>query len=214
MRSGFSHPMKSAIGNRSQRFQPGWHSSTRYPGCDDAGCCSGGDHSSQRRIPPAPILTHEAKQFSGRRPMRNDRSNTHCIPANGVRPTPALSFLLPRKSWCGKQQRPPFRFPPRSVTGIFRIHNANLFAANQILDSSPGMIPAFIGDSKLFADYPRHIQARWLSAIGLHSTWQGGGNPLRCILPQCRKRHVETLPVSTPSGLRGAAAFPAWEMGR
>ena len=57
--------------------------------------------------------------------------------------------------------------------------------------------------SKLFAEVPRHTQVRRISSACLRSTWQGG-NP-RCI-PLCRKRHVETLPVSTPSGLCGDVA--------
>lgn len=99
----------------------------------------------------------------------------------------------------------------RFGVGLFRRRNANLFAAPLILLFSQPMIHAINAASKLCAVRPRHAQVRRLSAVCLRSsTWQGGGNPLRCILPRCRKRHAETVPVSAPFGLRGATAFYSW----
>ena len=96
------------------------------------------------------------------------------------------------------------------LAASLRGRNRKQLAARLILMCSSNMILASIAASKLCADKPRHAQVMRLSAACLRSTWQGGGHPLRCILPRCRKRHVETLPVSTPSGLRRPAAFPAW----
>jgi hypothetical protein len=94
--------------------------------------------------------------------------------------------------------------------GLFRARNTNLFAGCLILRFSRRMIRAIRAASKLCADKPRHAQVKRLSAVCLRSTWQGGGHPLRCILPLCRKRPAETLPVSTPSGVSHAAAFHSW----
>jgi hypothetical protein len=94
--------------------------------------------------------------------------------------------------------------------GLFRARNTNLFAGCLILRFSRRMIRAIKAASKLCADKPRHAQVKRLSAVCLRSTWQGGGYPLRCILPLCRTRPAETLPVSAPLGLCGAAAFRSW----
>lgn len=65
--------------------------------------------------------------------------------------------------------------------------------------------------SKLFACATRHAQVRRLSAACLRSTWQGEGKALPVASPLvCRKRHVETLPVSTPRGLPGVRALRSW----
>ena len=97
----------------------------------------------------------------------------------------------------------------RCGPGLFRRRNANLFAASLILRFSQTMNHAINAASKLCASMTRHAQVMRLSAACLRSTWQGGGNPLRCILPRCRTRHAETLPVSTPSGWRRPAACPS-----
>ncbi len=80
-------------------------------------------------------------------------------------------------------------------------------AAFLILRFTRRMIRALIAGSKLCADKPRHTQVRRLSAACLRSTWQEEGQALPVASPPvCRTRHVKTLPVSTPSGLRGAAS--------
>jgi hypothetical protein len=96
--------------------------------------------------------------------------------------------------------------------GIFQQRNVNLFAPEDEFRFSLGMVTAIKADSKLCADKPRHAQVTRLSAVCLRSTWQGGGRPLHCILPLCRRRPAETLPVSTPSGSCAAAAFWSWEV--
>jgi hypothetical protein len=96
------------------------------------------------------------------------------------------------------------------TSGTIRRCNAILFAARRVLRFSLRMIRVSQPVSKLCADKPRHTSVRWPRAISLRSTWQGGGNPLRCILPLCRKRHAETLPVSVPSGV--LAIRVVWSM--
>ncbi len=96
------------------------------------------------------------------------------------------------------------------VAGTFRQRNAISFAARLILRFIRHMIRADKTHSKLFADNPRHVSVRKPSVFCLHSTWQGGGDPLRCILPLCRTRHVETLPVSIPSGFRVFSLLCSW----
>ena len=125
--------------------------------------------------------------------------------------TIAISFfLLPRERWRGKAHGAlPLLFLC-FAPGLFRARNTKSVAADLILRFSRRMIRADKPGSKLCADKPRHAQVMRLSAACLRSTWQGGGNPLRCILPLCRRRHVKTLPVSTPSALRSAAAFRSW----
>jgi hypothetical protein len=69
------------------------------------------------------------------------------------------------------------------------------------------MIRAEIGDSKLCACATRHAQEQLLSAIVLRSTWQGEGFAApRCIPTRLPHAAVETLPVSTPSGMRDDVA--------
>ena len=132
--------------------------------------------------------------------------------ARGPLATPAFSFLLPREQRRSVAHRGLFRLFSYFVVGIFRIRNANLFAANQILDSSRGMIAAIKSVSKLFADYPRHTQVRRISSACLRSTWEGGQAP-RSIPPRRKRRDTpETVPVSAPFGLGRAAAFRSWEM--
>jgi hypothetical protein len=98
----------------------------------------------------------------------------------------------------------------RFGNGIFRDRNANLFAAHLILRFSQRMGHAINAGSKLCAEVPRHAQVMRPLAACLRSTWQGRGSPFRCILPRCRERHVETLPVSTPSGFRRRASIPSY----
>jgi hypothetical protein len=122
-----------------------------------------------------------------------------------------FSFLLPPERWRGTAPRAlphPLcvALPDYSASGI----QIFLFAACLILRFCRRMIRVDKAGSKLCADKPRHAQVKRLSAACLRSTWQGGGDPLRCILPLCRTRPLETLPVSRPSGWRYAAAFRSW----
>jgi len=100
----------------------------------------------------------------------------------------------------------------RFEIGLFRRRNTKSFAMHLILGFIRDMIQAVKTDSKLCACATRHTQDTRLSALCLRSTWQGGGFPLRCILPRCRKRRAETLPVSTPSGSRRTIVFRPWEV--
>lgn len=110
----------------------------------------------------------------------------------------APSFLLPALSQC-------------FVTGLFRSWNAILFALRLILRFISRMIPAINADSKLCACATRHTSGRRLSAARLRSTWQEEGKALPVASPPLRrKRRAETLPVSTPSGLRVVAALGSW----
>lgn len=98
-----------------------------------------------------------------------------------------------------------------SLVDYSAIEIQNPLAANLILAVSSGMGKADSAVSKLCADKPRHIQVRRLSAACLHSTWQEEGQTLPVASsPVCRKRHVETVPVSTPFGLRAAVVSRPW----
>src|SRR5271163_4080021 len=89
---------------------------------------------------------------------------------------------------------------------ILRYRNVNLFAWRLILRFSRNMVRADKSGSKLCADNPRHTPVRRLSAACLRSTWQEEGFALPVASPPiCRERHAETVPVSTPSGLRAFA---------
>jgi len=98
----------------------------------------------------------------------------------------------------------------QSAAGLILRRNANSVARRLILRFSRRMVVAINAVSKLSADNPQHAQFSRLIADCLRSTWQGGGDPLRCILPQCRGRHAETLPVSTPSGMIMRPLYRAW----
>jgi hypothetical protein len=70
------------------------------------------------------------------------------------------------------------------------------------------MIRAEIGDSKLCACDTRHASENFLSEILAAQLGKGQGfAPPRCIPSHVPQAAVETRPVSTPSGLRGFAAF-------
>jgi hypothetical protein len=130
------------------------------------------------------------------------------IPAYGVLAIPTFFFLLPClilkvSSLCG------LTFS-RFGVGLFRRRNANLFAARLILLSSQRMIHAINAASKLCADIRTTLRSCGLQPPAFAQLARRGETPLRCILPRCRKRHVETLPVSTPSGLRRPVAYPSW----
>jgi hypothetical protein len=115
-----------------------------------------------------------------------------------------------------------------SARGFIRVRNANLFAANQIFDSFPGMVRAINSDSKLCAEVPRHATGQRLSAGAVAQLGKGRlFVPPRCIpsrVPQAapasaeasllhRRRHKpETVPVSAPFGLHRVVAFRSWEM--
>ena len=116
----------------------------------------------------------------------------------------------------------------RTLTS-FRIGNAFLFVLRLILGFSRLMVEADNAASKLCAWDTRHAM-QFLAFGQKHgSTWQGGGHPLRCILPPCRKRHADTVPafaprhrgqlrrggpVSAPSASRGglAALAGSWRL--
>jgi hypothetical protein len=76
--------------------------------------------------------------------------------------------------------RPNVSAPERSAYGTLQ----NRIAVVLILRFTRGMILAIIADSKLCAWDTRHAPVGRLSAARLRSTWQGGGSPLRCILPR------------------------------
>jgi len=97
----------------------------------------------------------------------------------------------------------------RFGVGLFRRRNANLFAARLILLFSQPMIHAINAASKLCASMTRHAQVMRLSAACLRSTCKEGETPSVASFPDAAKRHVETLPVSTPSGLRRPVACPS-----
>jgi hypothetical protein len=121
------------------------------------------------------------------------------------------SFLLP----CGMSRDPAqcavSHLSICCVTGLFRSRNTNLFVVHLILGFNHRMSGADNFASKLCADKPRHAQVRRLSAVCLRSTWQEEGSALPVASPPCRRmRRMETLPVSTPSGLCAANAFCSW----
>ena len=91
-------------------------------------------------------------------------------------PTQAALWSALLSSYC-----PNVSPPERSAYGTLQ----NGIAAFVILRFTPGMIRAFIAGSKLCASLTRHAPDGRLSAARLRSTWQGGGSPLRCILPRC-----------------------------
>jgi hypothetical protein len=94
---------------------------------------------------------------------------------------------------------------------LLRCRNVNLFALSLILRFTRRMTPAVKSGSKLCADNPRHTQVRQPSAACLRSTWQEEGRALPVASPPvCRTRHAETVPVSTPSGLRAASGSRSW----
>jgi hypothetical protein len=85
--------------------------------------------------------------------------------------------------------------------GLFRERNTNLFAENQILDSTRRMSTADKPGSKLSASMTRQ-QGRRVVAFPVEHLGKGVEPPLH---PPCRfARHAETVPVSAPFGLRGA----------
>ena len=152
-----------------------------------------------------------ASRFSSFRLLPLKHPSTPKYATHAARETNTSSFLLPREGWRGKAHSALPRSLRCYAPGLFRARNTNSVAADLILRFSRRMILSINAPSKLCAVRPRHAQVMRLSAACLRSsTWQGGGNPLRCILPLCRRRHAETLPVSTPSVLRGVAAFRSW----
>jgi hypothetical protein len=132
-------------------------------------------------------------------------------------PPPVFPYLL---SYCPRTIVPNFtggvKVSPlygltffRFGNGIFRDRNANLFAARLILRFSQRMDRAINAGSKLCAEVPRHAQVMRPLAACLRSTSKEGETPSVGSFPLCRKRHVETLPVSTPSGFRRPASLPS-----
>jgi len=100
--------------------------------------------------------------------------------------------------------------PERSADGTLQKRIARLV----ILGFSLGMVMSFIADSRLCASLTRHAQVSRLKAACLRSTWQGGGNPLRCILPHAAVNggsgnpRFPHLPGSTPVGFSSSAVRP------
>jgi hypothetical protein len=137
------------------------------------------------------------------------------VPAYGEQGVPDLafsSFLLPTsnlkcRAQCARHcivHAYCIRIVPPAKCGKF-------LAMRLILRFIRRMIRADRRGSKLCACATRHTQAMRLSAACLRSTWQEEGFALPVASPpRCRKRQVETRPVSTPSGLCGAAAFRSW----
>lgn len=166
-------------------------------------CLAAQDRQGLRRCDPRGdhrLRSHRLHRAQGqivRRVSRPGQGASVCI-------LPHFLFLLPRPA---KADAPMFGAThPHCTAGTFRQRNAISFAARLILRFIRRMIPAVKSVSKLCADKPRHVPVSQPSVFCRHSTWQGGGDPLRCILPLCRKRHPETLPVSIPSGLRSASS--------
>jgi hypothetical protein len=132
--------------------------------------------------------------------------------AHGALAATALLFLLPRQNRRSK----PHRIRPRSFLrfgfGIFRIRNANLFAANQILDSTRRMVDALIGGSKLCACATRHATGKLPSAFSVAQLGKGRAfGPPRCIPSHVPQAAADTVPVSAPFGSIRVVAFRAWE---
>jgi len=97
--------------------------------------------------------------------------------------------------------------------GSFRCRNVKRLAARLILRFSGRMIRGDNAGSKLCAEVPRHAQVRRLSTACRRSTSQGEGQALPVASPPlCRKRHVETVPVSTPFGFRRAVRLRSWRL--
>jgi len=135
----------------------------------------------------------------------------------------AFLFLLPRARRRSGAHRLLFCVFLYFVVGIFRIRNANLFAANQILDFISGMIAAISGDSKLCALLTRHATENFLAEISAAQLGKGRGfAPPRCIpsvMPQAaraftdakplrlRRPEPETVPVSAPFGYAALSGF-------
>lgn len=86
----------------------------------------------------------------------------------------------------------------------FRSRIVKPLAANRGSRFTRRMETADNAESKLCALITRHTQVRRLTPPAFAPTWKGG-NPH--FIPLCRfGRHVETVPVSTPFGLRGVVA--------
>lgn len=121
-------------------------------------------------------------------------------------------FLLPGpKSPQLPRSYPGETFRRRFTDGSFRKRNANLFAANQILDSTRAMVDADSTDSKLCAEVPRHASRNFLSEISAAQLGKGQGfAPPRCIPSLVPQAAAETVPVSAPSARCAAVAFAVW----
>lgn len=143
---------------------------------------------------------------------QSEQSAHHALPFFVARSPIAWREAMPDSIITRSRNLVPFLLPAlRFGCGTLYAGTAFSVAANQNWDSSRRMRCAINGGSKLCMVRPCHAQVRRLSATSLRSTWQGGGNPLRCILPLCRpRRPVKTLPVSTPSGSRVATALRSW----
>jgi len=120
---------------------------------------------------------------------------------------PGANFPPRRTSYPGKA------FSRHYADGIFRIRNANVFAANQIFDSIAAMVEAINSDSKLCACDTRHATENFRSEISAAQLGKGQGfAPPRCIPSQVPQAATETVPVSAPFGQPGVVAFRSWEV--
>jgi hypothetical protein len=154
----------------------------------------GADKDRERAVHSALRLS----QFSNRRLFWPTR---HSIVCHGDQ---TFSFLPPLVKLRATASSAVARLTSCCAPGLFRERNANLFAANHILDSTRRMVDAINGSSKLCADKPRHATGHRLSADDVAQLGKGGDPPLH---PLCRlRRHAETVPVSAPSVLRAPVA--------
>ena len=94
---------------------------------------------------------------------------------------------------------------------LFRTRSIKSLVANRGTRFTQFMESADKTGSKLFAEVPRHTQGIRLLPSAFAPTWQEEGKSLSVASsPLCRKRHVKTLPVSTPSRLCCAAVSRSW----
>jgi len=94
---------------------------------------------------------------------------------------------------------------------IFRARRIKMLVANRGTRFTQFMETADKTGSKLFAWDTRHTQVIRLLPSAFAPTWQEEGKSLSVASsPLCRKRHVKTLPVSTPSRLCCAAVSRSW----
>jgi len=97
--------------------------------------------------------------------------------------------------------------------GLFRSRNTKILAALVILRFIRRMETADNAESKLCALITRHTQDRRITSACLRPTWQEEGQALSVASsPVRRKRRVETVPVSTPFGIRRGGASRSWRL--
>jgi hypothetical protein len=147
------------------------------------------------------------------------RGNEKIIPCPGVPPGLEAPVFVQENIVCFLPTA--LGLAAYTVVELFRTRNANLFDRWLSRRFTRSMVDTDNAGSKLFASDTRYAM-RFLAFGQKHgSTWQGGGHPLRCILPLCRERHADTVPafapryrgqlrqgrpVSAPSAARGSSA--------